>query len=114
MKPSSAPGSPASRVSGNKRSSRRRRCCPAPPTTRRTRAANQNVSGRGGIVFYFFLMIRRPPRSTLFPYTTLFRSVGEMDAILGTLDDARDFAEIVMDLWLSARQSGEVEQVFEE
>src|ERR1043165_5554518 len=24
----------------------------------------------------FFLMIRRPPRSTLFPYTTLFRSVG--------------------------------------
>src|SRR3712207_8524094 len=24
---------------------------------------------------YFFLMIRRPPRSTLFPYTTLFRSV---------------------------------------
>src|SRR3712207_7037902 len=26
--------------------------------------------------FFFFLMIRRPPRSTLFPYTTLFRSVG--------------------------------------
>src|ERR1039458_10797574 len=26
-------------------------------------------------VFFFFLMIRRPPRSTLFPYTTLFRSV---------------------------------------
>src|SRR5215467_15236211 len=25
--------------------------------------------------FFFFLMIRRPPRSTLFPYTTLFRSV---------------------------------------
>src|SRR3712207_6897124 len=30
-------------------------------------------SGRGS---YFFLMIRRPPRSTLFPYTTLFRSHG--------------------------------------
>src|SRR6185312_17232831 len=32
---------------------------------------------RGGIVFnfvFFFLMIRRPPRSTLFPYATLFRS----------------------------------------
>src|SRR5438874_7850743 len=28
-------------------------------------------------VFFFFLMIRRPPRSTLFPYTTLFRSGGE-------------------------------------
>src|SRR5256885_12094794 len=27
------------------------------------------------ISFFFFLMIRRPPRSTLFPYTTLFRSV---------------------------------------
>src|SRR6266446_4058304 len=26
--------------------------------------------------FFFFLMIRRPPRSTLFPYTTLFRSQG--------------------------------------
>src|SRR2546422_10784009 len=26
------------------------------------------------IHFFFFLMIRRPPRSTLFPYTTLFRS----------------------------------------
>src|ERR1019366_5045365 len=30
--------------------------------------------GLGGLVFFFFfLMIRRPPRSTLFPYTTLFR-----------------------------------------
>src|SRR5438876_3180826 len=27
-------------------------------------------------LFFFFLMIRRPPRSTLFPYTTLFRSHG--------------------------------------
>src|SRR2546426_12789059 len=30
--------------------------------------------------FFFFLMIRRPPRSTLFPYTTLFRSLGEAGA----------------------------------
>src|SRR3712207_9111161 len=28
--------------------------------------------------FFFFLMIRRPPRSTLFPYTTLFRSPGSV------------------------------------
>src|SRR3989475_13033194 len=28
-------------------------------------------------LFFFFLMIRRPPRSTLFPYTTLFRSLGQ-------------------------------------
>src|SRR2546430_12192831 len=30
--------------------------------------------------FFFFLMIRRPPRSTLFPYTTLFRSACSMSA----------------------------------
>src|SRR2546430_11999097 len=30
--------------------------------------------------FFFFLMIRRPPRSTLFPYTTLFRSVSAWPA----------------------------------
>src|SRR5215813_14940528 len=29
-----------------------------------------------GLSCFFFLMIRRPPRSTLFPYTTLFRSCG--------------------------------------
>src|SRR5690348_18389350 len=28
-------------------------------------------------IFFFFLMIRRPPRSTLFPYTTLFRSIAQ-------------------------------------
>src|ERR1022692_1936075 len=32
-------------------------------------------------VFFFFLMIRRPPRSTLFPYTTLFRSKASLDEI---------------------------------
>src|SRR2546422_2888672 len=31
--------------------------------------------GREELFFFFFLMIRRPPRSTLFPYTTLFRSI---------------------------------------
>src|SRR5256885_14822740 len=31
-------------------------------------------------LFFFFLMIRRPPRSTLFPYTTLFRSRPSKDA----------------------------------
>src|SRR5687767_15423469 len=30
--------------------------------------------------FFFFLMIRRPPRSTLFPYTTLFRSISVVGA----------------------------------
>src|SRR2546430_9834626 len=32
------------------------------------------------MTFFFFLMIRRPPRSTLFPYTTLFRSAGRRRA----------------------------------
>src|SRR5215510_15471930 len=34
--------------------------------------------------FFFFLMIRRPPRSTLFPYTTLFRSVRATDSLMMT------------------------------
>src|SRR3712207_7499380 len=33
-------------------------------------------------VVFFFLMIRRPPRSTLFPYTTLFRSERDGGAVL--------------------------------
>src|SRR2546422_10982723 len=46
--------------------------------------------------FFFFLMIRRPPRSTLFPYTTLFRSMstdvppGENSYVI----DAEDAAEM--------------------
>src|SRR3712207_9153077 len=33
--------------------------------------------------YFFFLMIRRPPRSTLFPYTTLFRSWIIMSVVMG-------------------------------
>src|SRR5688572_32858794 len=42
------------------------------------------------LYFFFFLMIRRPPRSTLFPYTTLFRSDGGQqrgDAVAGARAD---------------------------
>src|SRR2546430_4826279 len=35
------------------------------------------------VYFFFFLMIRRPPRSTLFPYTTLFRSLLFMISLAG-------------------------------
>src|SRR5258705_12734155 len=38
-------------------------------------------------LFFFFLMIRRPPRSTLFPYTTLFRSLA-IRACVGAGDNA--------------------------
>src|SRR6266566_6276999 len=34
------------------------------------------------LCFFFFLMIRRPPRSTLFPYTTLFRSPAKAGRVL--------------------------------
>src|SRR3712207_1408237 len=37
-------------------------------------------------VLFFFLMIRRPPRSTLFPYTTLFRSDGDAGAFAALYD----------------------------
>src|SRR3712207_8837491 len=45
------------------------------------------------MVLFFFLMIRRPPRSTLFPYTTLFRSVGDAAAVLGVHDELASRAE---------------------
>src|SRR5256885_10755543 len=35
------------------------------------------------LLFFFFLMIRRPPRSTLFPYTTLFRSSTSRQTVSG-------------------------------
>src|SRR5437868_12762355 len=44
-----------------------------------------------GCIFFFFLMLRRPPRSTLFPYTTLFRS---SDALGGSF----------LDLWSMGRR----------
>src|SRR5256885_12103651 len=39
-------------------------------------------------LFFFFLMIRRPPRSTLFPYTTLFRShsIGLLPQVMEELE----------------------------
>src|SRR3712207_6186639 len=46
------------------------------------------------MIFFFFLMIRRPPRSTLFPYTTLFRSPGgeetDFDAANAMVEKASD------------------------
>src|SRR6266850_2608022 len=47
-------------------------------------------------VVFFFLMIRRPPRSTLFPYTTLFRSHEPGDAGRLALQAAREQAHAVV------------------
>src|SRR3712207_7259116 len=48
--------------------------------------------------FFFFLMIRRPPRSTLFPYTTLFRSDGERAVVRAvyTLDGTEHSSEFAL------------------
>src|SRR6266496_5297861 len=44
--------------------------------------------------FFFFLMIRRPPRSTLFPYTTLFRShLHQLPHVLAQPDQQRGAGE---------------------
>src|SRR3712207_7165046 len=47
---------------------------------------------------FFFLMIRRPPRSTLFPYTTLFRSGGgEVRGVaLGGVEDLAEHEELAL------------------
>src|SRR5258708_29560213 len=50
---------------------------------------------------FFFLMIRRPPRSTLFPYTTLFRSPALSDA-LAQLGAAHAEEVVVVPLFLFA------------
>src|SRR5260221_14148483 len=49
-------------------------------------------------IFFFFLMIRRPPRSTLFPYTTLFRSRGGEDGE-GADHRLRRARAVVFALW---------------
>src|SRR2546422_8178114 len=41
-------------------------------------------------IIFFFLMIRRPPRSTLFPYTTLFRSLSDRGGVGGCASDPID------------------------
>src|SRR3712207_8515725 len=48
-------------------------------------------------VYFFFLMIRRPPRSTLFPYTTLFRSrvLAVLCRIVGDRARAEELADDV-------------------
>src|SRR5229473_6220588 len=53
-------------------------------------------------MFFFFLMIRRPPRSTLFPYTTLFRSLAP-SAHLPSEGRRRSAASAVQD-WLNASE----------
>src|SRR3712207_8728108 len=63
-------------------------------------------------VLFFFLMIRRPPRSTLFPYTTLFRSWRTIPAMQGRLgvELAREYLPdvVLLDLHLPDMPGDEV------
>jgi len=63
----------------------------------------------GGFYFFFFLMIRRPPRSTLFPYTTLFRSVGGL--AIGILQHDLSLAAAANNYVLLAVGDGLVAQI---
>src|SRR2546430_15168965 len=58
-------------------------------------------------IFFFFLMIRRPPRSTLFPYTTLFRSyvVDLRRAARRDKDKCRENKEKVIENFVEDRKS---------
>src|SRR2546430_13131776 len=58
--------------------------------------------------FFFFLMIRRPPRSTLFPYTTLFRSLSAAAGWLLARRFRRPFILEVRDLWPESLPASDV------
>src|SRR5256885_12084040 len=62
-------------------------------------------------MFFFFLMIRRPPRSTLFPYTTLFRSLLGHPARESGARNGRD-VELVLRGDLAHERRGSATQPF--
>src|SRR2546430_15530332 len=63
-------------------------------------------------IYFFFLMIRRPPRSTLFPYTTLFRSRMARVEIrsAGPLESARELGEAQRDRQGSQPDDGDADR----
>src|SRR5574340_1343120 len=62
-------------------------------------------SDSSSAIFFFFLMIRRPPRSTLFPYTTLFRSDAVEDWLAGLYSCAQVVAQFRSEEHTSELQS---------
>src|SRR5256885_10941238 len=58
------------------------------------------------IFVFFFLMIRRPPRSTLFPYTTLFRSY-EYQVLQGATRSLPNILGLQMEMSLTPLYQGE-------
>src|SRR3712207_6872790 len=62
---------------------------------------------------FFFLMIRRPPRSTLFPYTTLFRSSAAQQQMVSMARAlSQDAQLIIMDEPSAVLDNEEVERLF--
>src|SRR2546421_8562152 len=55
---------------------------------------------------FFFLMIRRPPRSTLFPYTTLFRSLPTKDSLVAVAGTSGRLRVWLADGMLSGSPAG--------
>src|SRR3712207_8341462 len=64
------------------------------------------LCGNELVTLYFFLMIRRPPRSTLFPYTTLFRSLETWMVDHDGGLDSRDLAGAARELSYIDAQGG--------
>src|SRR3712207_7338435 len=60
---------------------------------------------------FFFLMIRRPPRSTLFPYTTLFRSAHEVPQALRAQDGDLEVAVAGVRVGDDLQAAGDAAQV---
>src|SRR3712207_7880566 len=56
-------------------------------------------------------MIRRPPRSTLFPYTTLFRSLVDLARVLGQAPDPRVGLVATADLLLGERLQADLDRL---
>src|SRR2546430_12585382 len=69
------------------------------------RSSSKDCSRSSLLLLFFFLMIRRPPRSTLFPYTTLFRSLRTSDAS-GSFPNASSVAAVMT--IVRSRRSGTV------
>src|SRR3712207_7911764 len=65
-------------------------------------------------IFFFFLMIRRPPRSTLFPYTTLFRSAaGGAQSLYGRAPELDAFLRRARKLQLGQLSGAELRSTIE-
>src|SRR5256885_7538863 len=59
------------------------------------------------ILIFFFLMIRRPPRSTLFPYTTLFRSLSHCTCVVRSSSTMASTSDVLMPSRFSGKRSEE-------